>query len=199
MKEERIGIMEELEQIKLEYSTLKEDLEKERIINKELMESAFKANVKTIMNDKKISLIAGAVAAVALLVIGYLYSTPMEYLVILEIFVFALIAANIIFYKKYDLDQLPFSDVLTSSKIMRNFRKAYTRMIYIVWAVLIMILIGFCPKILAVWSTPLKAWCAIGFLSIAVAVGLAVEYRYSKKILECCDGIIKRLDDFKEQ
>ena len=199
MKEERIGTMEELEQIKLEYSTLKEDLEKERIINKELMESAFKANVKAIMNDKKISLIAGAVAAVALLVIGYLYSTPVKYLAILEIFVFAGIAANIFFYKKYDLNRLALCDVLTSSKTMREFKKVYTRMVFIVWVVALLLLGWFCPRIIAAWSTPLKAFCAIAFLAIVVTICLAVEYRYSKKILECCDDIIKRLDDFKEQ
>lgn len=199
MKEERIEILENLEQMRLEYSAMKEDLAKEKIINEELMERAFKANVKTIMNDKKISVIAGAVAAVALLVIGYLYSTPIKYLVILEIFVFAGIAANIIFYRKYDLNRLSFCDVLTSSKTMREFKKSYTRMIFIVWGVALLLLGWFCPRIIAAWSTPLKAFCAIAFLAIVVTICLVVEYRYSRKILECCDGIIKRLDDYKEQ
>lgn len=198
MNNEYLEISEELKQLREDYSTLKKELEKERIINEDLMDSAFKRNVRTIMSDKKISLIAGVVAAVVLPIIGFLFSSPFKYIAMLEIFVLALIAVNIVFYRKYDLNKIPFSDVLNASKTMKDYKKSYIRITFVIWGATIALLAFFCPRIIDAWSTPIKATCAILFLAIVVAVCLFVEFRYSKKIIDSCDSIIKSLDGFNE-
>ncbi len=99
---------------------------------------------------------------------------------------------------KYDLNNIPFSDVLNATRTMKDYKKSYTRMTIIVWVATIALLAYFCPRIIEAWSTPLKTTCAIVFPAIAVTVGLFVEFRYSKKIIESCDSIIKDLDGFNE-
>ena len=198
MNNEHLEISEELKQLKEDYSALKIELERERIINEGLMHSTFKRNVRAIMFDKKLSLAVGAGAAVVLPIIGFLFTAPFKYMAILEIFVLALVVATIVLYRKYDLNKIPFSDVLNATRTMKDYKKSYTRMTVVVWGATIALLAYFCPRIIEAWSTPFKATLAIVFLAIAVTIGLFVEFRYSKKIIESCDSIIKDLDGFNE-
>lgn len=198
MNNEYLEISEELKQLREDYSALMKELEREKIINEGLMGSAFKSNVKTILFDKKLSLVASVVAAVVLPIIGFLFSGPFKYMAMLEIFALALGAVNIVFYRKYDLNKIPFSDVLNATRTMKDYKKSYTRMTVVVWGATIALLAYFCPRIIEAWSTPFKATLAIVFLAIAVTIGLFVEFRYSKKIIESCDSIIKDLDGFNE-
>ncbi|MCQ2170132.1 MAG: hypothetical protein MJY48_01035 [Bacteroidales bacterium] len=162
------------------------------------MDSAFKSNVKTILFDKKLSLVASVVAAVVLPIIGFLFSGPFKYMAMLEIFVLALSAVNIVFYRKYNLNKIPFSDVLNATRTMKDYKKSYTRMTVVVWGATIALPAYFCPRIIEAWSTPFKATLVIVFLAIAVTIGLFVEFRYPKKIIESCDSIIKGLEGFNE-
>ena len=198
MNNEHLETSEELKQLREDYSALKTELERERIINENLMNSAFKRNVRTIMFDKKLSLVGGAVGAVFFPTIGFLYSTPFIYVAILEILDLFIVAATIVLYRKYDLDKIPFSDVLNASKTMKNYKKAYTRMTFATWIAFFAVLAYFCPRMIENWSTPSKATCAIVFLAIIVIFGLFVEFRYSKKIMDSCDSIIKGLDGSNE-
>lgn len=198
MNNEHLEISEELKQLKEDYSALKIELERERIINEGLMHSTFKRNVRAIMFDKKLSLAVGACAAVVLPIIGFLFSAPFKYMAILEIFVLALVVATIVLYRKYDLNKIPFSDVLNATRTMKDYKKAYTRMTFVTWIATIALVVSFCPKIIESWSTPIKATLAIILLAIAVTAGLFVDIRYSKKIIDSCNNIIKGLDGFNE-
>ena len=198
MNNEHLEISEELKQLKEDYSALKIELERERIINEGLMHSTFKRNVRAIMFDKKLSLAVGACAAVVLPIIGFLFSAPFKYMAILEIFVLALVVATIVLYRKYDLNKIPFSDVLNATRTMKDYKKAYTRMTFVTWIATIALVVSFCQKIIESWSTPIKATLAIILLAIAVTAGLFVDIRYSKKIIDSCNNIIKGLDGFNE-
>ena len=110
----------------------------------------------------------------------------------------ALTSVYILFYKKYDFNMIQSFDVLNASRMMKKFKKSYIHMIFISWSVAIAILVSFCPMIIKAWSTPLKAICAISFLVIVLFVCLFLEYHYSKKIIDSCDSIIKRLDNCNE-
>lgn len=198
MNDEHLEISEELRQLREDYSTIKKELEREKIVNEELLDSTFKRNVRTIMGDKKLSIIAGLIAAFLLPMIGFLFAAPFKYIAILEIYVLALTSVYILFYKKYDFNMIPSFDVLNASRMMKEFKKSYTHMIFISWSVAIAILVSFCPMIIKAWSTPLKAICAISFLVIVLVVCLFLEYHYSKKIIDSCDSIIKRLDNCNE-
>ena len=198
MNNEHLEISEELKQLKEDYSALKIELEREKIVNEELLDSTFKRNVRAIMFDKKLSLAVGACAAVVLPIIGFLFSAPFKYMAILEIFVLALVVATIVLYRKYDLNKIPFSDVLNATRTMKDYKKAYTRMTFVTWIATIALVVSFCPTIIESWSTPIKATLAIILLAIAVTVGLFVDIRYSKKIIDSCNNIIKGLDGFNE-
>ena len=102
MNDEHLEITEELRQLREDYSTLKKELEREKIVNEELLDSTFKRNVRTIMGDKKLSIIAGLIAAFLLPMIGFLFAAPFKYIAILEIYVLALTSVYILFYKKHD-------------------------------------------------------------------------------------------------
>lgn len=198
MNNEYLEISEELKQLREDYSALKKELEREKIVNEGLMDCAFKRNVKTILFDKKISLIACAIAAVLFPIIGFLFSIPLKYTAILEISVLVFGAVTVVFYMKYDFNKIPFSDVRNAARTMKDYKKSYTRMTIVVWVATIALLAYFCPRIIEAWSTPIKATCAIVFLAIVVTVCLFVEFRYSKKIIDSCDSIIKELDGFNE-
>ena len=129
---------------------------------------------------------------------SHLFAAPFKYIAILEIYVLALTSVYILFYKKYDFNMILSFDVLNASRMMKKFKKSYTHMIFISWSVAIAILVSFCPMIIKAWSTPLKAICAISFLVIVLFVCLFLEYHYSKKIIDSCDSIIKRLDNCNE-
>lgn len=198
MNNESFELSDDLKQLKEDYSALKKELEAERIINKDLMNSAFKRNLRTIMFDKKLSLAAGVIAAVVMPIVAMLFSVPFRFLVTLEIFILSLIVVIVLFYRKYDLNKVPFYDVLNASKTIKEFKKSYIHMTIIVWIALIAIIVSFMPRIFEVWSTPLKTVCAVTFLAIVVTVCLFVEFRYSKTIIDSCNSITKSLEGFNE-
>ena len=53
---------EELEQMRLQYEALKEDIEKQKIINAEVMESIFRKNVGVLDSDRKLGVTVGIAA-----------------------------------------------------------------------------------------------------------------------------------------
>ncbi len=198
MNNEGFEMSDELKQLKENYSVLKKELETEKIINDELMKSALKRNFRLLMFDKKLSLAALVVAAVVMPIIAFLFSVPLKFLVIVEIFALVVIVATVVFYRKYDLNKIPFYDVLNASKTMKEFKKSYIQMNIVVWIAAIAIIVSFIPRILKVWSTPLKTVCAVSFLAIVLTVCLFVEFRYSKTIIDSCNSITKSLDEFNE-
>ena len=76
------------------------------LIEKHKLDSTFKRNVRTIMGDKKLSIIAGLIAAFLLPMIGFLFAAPFKYIAIVEIYVLALTFVYILFYKKYDFNMI---------------------------------------------------------------------------------------------
>ena len=72
------------------------------------------------MGDKKLSIIAGLIAAFLLPMIGFLFAAPFKYIAILEIYVLALTSVYILFYKKYDFNMIQSFDVLNASRMMKE-------------------------------------------------------------------------------
>ena len=62
MQDGKIFDSEELEQMRLQYASLKEDLEKQKIINGKMMESVFRKNIGILDTDRKIGIAGGLVA-----------------------------------------------------------------------------------------------------------------------------------------
>ena len=197
MKEE-VNCSEELKQLKEHYLSLKQDLDKQKIVNDEIMKATFKRNVAVIERDKIISTIAVPVALAVVIIITILKKIPLYYPIVACSLIVFLFVLNCVFYKKYDINRMLSCDVLTNINAIKQFKKAYFRYLIIVWGTTLLVIAYFIPRIYSSWSTPTKAVCAVALLILIVIVCLGIEYLNSKAIINAADEIVNTLESYKE-
>lgn len=195
---EELNCSEELKQLKEQYLTLKQDLDKQKIVNDEFMKATFKRNVAVIERDKIISNIAAPIAMAVVIIITILKKIPLYYPIVAGSLIVFLFVLNLVFYKKYDINRMLSCDVLTSIIAVKQFKKAYFRYLIIVWGAVLLVIMYFIPRIYSSWSTPTKAMCAVALLILVIIVCLGIEYLNSKTIINAADEIVSTLESYEE-
>ena len=171
MQDSKMIMSEELEQMRLQYEALKEDIEKQKIINAEVMESIFRKNVGV-----AVCLIQGLDMWVA-------YAVSAGYLV--------QIVWYIILYRRLGPVGTGQGDILDTALRLRRFRKGYVLMNTVLWIFVLGLFAVMGIEIYSAWSTPLKGLAAVGILCMMAIAGIGAEVLYGRRVLKACDGIIR--------
>lgn len=190
-------VLDELEKMRDEYAGLKEELDRQKIINGKLMVSTFRKNVDVLDSNKKTGIAVCVVMALFLAALATFmeaFTLPVAAGVALCLII---IAGYIVVYRRIDFKD-GIDDVRTTALKVRKFRKDYIKFQLTSYAWVLGFIIISAPFIFKGFLATAKGLAAIALIIVIFIACACAQYLTDKKVLKACDEIIDRLEEGEE-
>ena len=187
-------VLDEMEQMRGEYARLKEELDRQKIINERLMENTFRKNVDLLDNNRKTGIALCVVMALflaALAVFMEAFTLPLAAGVALCLII---MAGYIVVYRRMDFRD-GIDDVKTTVLKVSRFRKNYIKFQLTSYAWVLGFIIISAPFIFKGFLTTAKSLTAIALIIVIFIACACAQYFTDRKVLKACDEIIDRLEE----
>ena len=182
----------ELLELKSEFNDLKEALNKQRIVNKELLAQVQKQKASFIGKDLTKRMSMDIITIPMINVICHAIGWPMWFAAAVSIWALIDLIAVFVGRKKFDTQKMLDDDVLTVAKTVKEYKKFYH----------LSMVIGAIPAVamtadifLRIYSQGASGndmfWVGV-FLFVTIAV--LVTVRKYKKLMSSCDNLIESLE-----
>ena len=184
----------ELQELKSEYNDLKETLNKQRIVNKELLEQIRKQKTSFIGKDLTKRMSMDIITIPMIIVICHAVGWPMWFAVAVSIWALIDLVAVLVGRKKFDTRKMLDDDVLTAAKTVKEYKRFY-HLSVVVGAIPAVALVAFVLIRIYTQSAPDENMLfptAIYIFTCVAGVLYAVK-TYRKK-MEACDNLIDSLE-----
>ena len=184
----------ELQELKSEYNDLKETLNKQRIVNKELLEQIRKQKTSFIGKDLTKRMSMDIITIPMIIVICHAVGWPIWFAVAVSIWALIDLIAVLVGRKKFDTRKMLDDDVLTAAKTVKEYKRFY-HLSVVVGAIPAVALVAFVLIRIYTQSAPDENMLfptAIYIFTCVAGVLYAVK-TYRKK-MEACDNLIDSLE-----
>lgn len=185
----------ELQELKSEYNDLKETLNKQRIVNKELLEQIRKQKTSFIGKDLTKRMSLDIITIPMIIVICHAVGWPIWFAVAVSIWALIDLIAVLVGRKKFDTRKMLDDDVLTAAKTVKEYKRFY-HLSVVVGAIPAVALVAFVLIRIYTQSAPDENMLfptAIYILTCVAGVLFSVK-TYRKK-MEACDNLIDSLEN----
>ena len=185
----------ELQELKSEYNDLKETLNKQRIVNKELLEQIRKQKTSFIGKDLTKRMSMDIITIPMIIVICHAVGWPMWFAAAVSIWALIDLLAVLVGRKKFDSRKMLDDDVLTAAKTVKEYKRFY-HLSMVVGAIPAVALVAFVLIRIYTQSAPDENMLfptAIYIFTCVAGVLYAVK-TYRKK-MEACDSLIDSLEN----
>ncbi len=184
----------ELQELKSEFNDLKETLNKQRIVNKELLEQIRKQKTSFIGKDLTKRMSMDIITIPMIIVICHAVGWPVWFAVAVSIWALIDLIAVLVGRKKFDTQKMLDDDVLTAAKTVKEYKRFY-HLSVVVGAIPAVALVAFVLIRIYTQSAPDENMLfptAIYIFTCVAGVLYAVK-TYRKK-MEACDNLIDSLE-----
>ena len=184
----------ELQELKSEFNDLKETLNKQRIVNKELLAQVQKQKTSFIGKDLAKRMSMDIITIPMIIVICHAIGWPMWFAAAVSIWALIDLLAVLVGRKKYDTRKMLDDDVLTAAKTVKEYKRFY-HLSVVVGAIPAVALVAFVLIRIYTQSAPDENMLfptAIYIFTCVAGVLYAVK-TYRKK-MEACDNLIDSLE-----
>ena len=185
----------ELQELKSEFNDLKETLNKQRIVNKELLEQIRKQKTSFIGKDLTKRMSMDIITIPMIIVICHAVGWPIWFAVAVSIWALIDLVAVLVGRKKFDTRKMLDDDVLTAAKTVKEYKRFY-HLSVVVGAIPAVALVAFVLIRIYTQSAPDENMLfptAIYIFTCVAGVLYAVK-TYRKK-MEACDNLIESLEN----
>ena len=184
----------ELQELKSEFNDLKETLNKQRIVNKELLEQIRKQKTSFIGKDLTKRMSMDIITIPMIIIICHAVGWPIWFAVAVSIWALIDLIAVLVGRKKFDTRKMLDDDVLTAAKTVKEYKRFY-HLSVVVGAIPAVALVAFVLIRIYTQSAPDENMLfptAIYIFTCVAGVLYAVK-TYRKK-MEACDNLIDSLE-----
>ena len=184
----------ELQELKSEFNDLKETLNKQRIVNKELLAQIRKQKTSFIGKDLTKRMSMDIITIPMIIVICHAVGWPIWFAVAVSIWALIDLIAVLVGRKKFDTRKMLDDDVLTAAKTVKEYKRFY-HLSVVVGAIPAVALVAFVLIRIYTQSAPDENMLfptAIYIFTCVAGVLYAVK-TYRKK-MEACDNLIDSLE-----
>ena len=184
----------ELQELKSEFNDLKETLNKQRIVNKELLEQIRKQKTSFIGKDLTKRMSMDIITIPMIIVICHAVGWPVRFAVAVSIWALIDLIAVLVGRKIFDTRKMLDDDVLTAAKTVKEYKRFY-HLSVVVGAIPAVALVAFVLIRIYTQSAPDENMLfptAIYIFTCVAGVLYAVK-TYRKK-MEACDNLIDSLE-----
>ena len=185
----------ELQELKSEFNDLKETLNKQRIVNKELLAQVQKQKASFIGKDLAKRMSMDIITIPMIIVICHAIGWPMWFAAAVSIWALIDLVAVLAGRKKFDTRKMLDDDVLTAAKTVKEYKRFY-HLSVVVGAIPAVALVAFVLIRIYTQSAPDENMLfptAIYIFTCVAGVLYAVK-TYRKK-MEACDNLIDSLEN----
>ena len=195
MQNDNLSMYDELRQMKSDYDYLKADMDKQMIINRQLMELVLRNHVDVLDSNKRTTLAGVGAAILITLAASYIKGLDMSLAGMLAAFYVLLLMGYVFIYHKLGKIEYGADDLLSTVTRLRKFKRNYMIVNTVSWILAIGLMCLIFPAIYNTFRVPERGIAAITFICVAIFAGVCIQYFIDQKVLRACDNIIKQLKD----
>ena len=185
----------ELQEFKSEYNDLKETLNKQRIVNKELLEQIRKQKTSFIGKDLTKRMSLDIITIPMIIVICHAVGWPMWFAAAVSIWALIDLLAVLVGRKKFDTQKMLDVDVLTAAKTVKEYKKFY-HLSMMIGAIPAVALVAFILIRIYTQSAPDDNMLFPTAIYIFTCVaGVLFSVKTYRKKMEACDNLIDSLEN----
>ena len=184
----------ELQELKSEYNDLKETLNKQRIVNKELLEQIRKQKTSFIGKDLTKRMSLDIITIPMIIVICHAVGWPIWFAVAVSIWALIDLIAVLVGRKKFDTRKMLDDDVLTAAKTVKEYKRFY-HLSVVVGAIPAVALVAFVLVRIYAQSAPDdNMMLPTAIYIFACLAGILLSIKTYRKTMEACDNLIDSLE-----
>lgn len=195
MQNDNLSMYDELRQMKSDYDYLKADMDKQLIINRQLMELVLRNHVDVLDSNRRTTLAGVGAAILIILAASYIKGLDMCLAGMLAAFYVLLLMGYVFIYHKLGKIEYGADDLLSTVTRLRKFKRNYMIVNTVSWVLAIGLMCLIFPVIYNTFRVPERGIAAITFICVAIFAGVCIQYFIDRKVLRACDNIIKQLKD----
>ena len=185
----------ELQELKSEYNDLKETLNKQRIVNQELLEQIRKQKTSFIGKDLTKRMSMDIITIPMIIVICHAVGWPIWFAVAVSIWALIDLVAVLVGRKKFDTRKMLDDDVLTAAKTVKEYKRFY-HLSVVVGAIPAVALVAFVLIRIYTQSAPDENMLFPTAIYIFTCVaGVLFSVKTYRKKMEACDNLIESLEN----
>ena len=184
----------ELQELKSEFNDLKETLNKQRIVNKELLAQVQKQKASFIGKDLAKRMSMDIITIPMIIVICHAVGWPIWFAVAVSIWALIDLVAVLVGRKKIDTQKMLDDDVLTAAKTVKEYKRFY-HLSVVVGAIPAVALVAFVLVRIYAQSAPDDNMLLPTAIYIfACLAGILLSIKTYRKKMEACDNLIDSLE-----
>ena len=184
----------ELQELKSEFNELKETLNKQRIVNKELLAQVQKQKASFIGKDLAKRMSMDIITIPMIIVICHAIGWPMWFAAAVSIWALINLLAVLVGRKKIDTQKMLDDDVLTVAKTVKEYKKFYP-LSMVIGAIPAVTLVAFILIRIYTQSAPDEDMLFPTAIYIFTCVaGVLFSVKTYRKKMEACDNLIDSLE-----
>ena len=184
----------ELQELKSEFNDLKETLNKQRIVNKELLAQVQKQKASFIGKDLAKRMSMDIITIPMIIVICHAIGWPMWFAAAVSIWALIDLVAVLVGRKKFDAQKMLGDDVLTAAKTVKEYKRFY-HLSVVVGAIPAVALVAFVLVRIYAQSAPDENMLFPTAIYIFTCVaGVLYAVKTYRKTMEACDNLIDSLE-----
>ena len=184
----------ELQELKSAYNDLKETLNKQRIINKELLEQIRKQKTSFIGNDLKTRMMMDITSVPIILIICNAVGWPMLFAAAVSLWALIDLVATLLMRKKFDTQKMLDDDVLTVAKTVKEYKRFY-HLSTIIGAIPAVIMTIYIICHIYNLGAPDDDFLLVMALCVFIYLaGIPISIKRYKKTMATCDNLIDSLE-----
>ena len=184
----------ELQELKSEFNDLKETLNKQRIVNKELLEQIRKQKTTFIGKDLTKRMSMDIITIPMIIIICHAVGWPIWFAVAVSFWALIDLIAVLVGRKKFDTRKMLDDDVLTAAKTVKEYKRFY-HLSVVVGAIPAVALVAFVLIRIYTQSAPDENMLFPTAIYIFTCVaGVLLSVKTYRKKMEACDSLIDSLE-----
>ena len=184
----------ELQELKSEFNDLKETLNKQRIVNQELLEQIRKQKTSFIGKDLTKRMSMDIITIPMIIVICHAVGWPIWFAVAVSIWAAIDLLAVLVGRKKFDTRKMLDDDVLTAAKTVKEYKRFY-HLSVVVGAIPAVALVAFVLiRIYTQSASDDNMLLPTAIYIFACLAGILVSVKTYRKKMEACDSLIDSLE-----
>ena len=184
----------ELQELKSEFNDLKETLNKQQIVNQELLEQIRKQKTSFIGKDLTKRMSMDIITIPMIIVICHAVGWPIWFAVAVSIWALIDLIAVLVGRKKFDTRKMLDDDVLTAAKTVKEYKRFY-HLSVVVGAIPAVALVAFVLIRIYTQSAPDdNMMLPTAIYIFACLAGILLSVKTYRKKMEACDNLIDSLE-----
>lgn len=195
METQEIKMADELQQLKMQYESLKEDVDRQNTINEKFILSSIRKDLRIINSKPMISLVAGTIAVPLIILLSLNLGLSLPFMIISAAWLLFLIVGNWIRNRHVDIDPLSsgtLQSFVSEMKKRKNNQFKWFRINFPAMILWIGCFIGECIRVGMAKEMLLPVICGI---CVGAVIGIVIAFKMHNTIIGAYEGVILELEN----